>query len=179
MDELNQVSATSRRRYLSSFRPTGYNKGRNKAVQVLWFCTLNLIFIKWWCPARVRVTLLRIFQASVGDGVFIKHRVRILWPWKLAIGNNCWIGEDVWLLNLEPITLGDDVCLSQGAFLITGSHDRNDPAFSYDNAPILIGDGAWVAARATILRGVQVGAGATVTACSCISRNVPPGALAR
>lgn len=164
-------------RSLAAFRGEGYDKGRPKAVQALWFALMNLVFMKWWCPAPLRVALLRAFGAQVGERVLVRHRVRVLWPWKLTVGDDCWIGEDVWLLNLEPIVLGRDVCLSQGAFLVTGSHDRRSPSFEYDNAPITVEAGAWVAARATVLRGVTVGAGATVGACALASRDVPPGAL--
>ena len=129
-----------------------------------WFATMNLVFMKWWFPARLRPVLLRAFGAQVGDRVLIRHRVRILWPWKLTIGDDCWIGEDAWLLDLEPITLEHDVCISQGALLCTGSHDHRDPAFEYDNAPIRIGAGAWIAARATVLRGTTVAAGHVVPA---------------
>ena len=102
----------------------GYEKGRPMAIQALWFAVQNLIFIKWWCPGWLRPVLLRAFGANVGEGVFIRHRVRVLWPWKLTLGDHCWIGEDAWLLNLEPIVIGNDVCLSQGVFLCTGSHQR-------------------------------------------------------
>ncbi|MBK6873781.1 MAG: hypothetical protein IPG94_21050 [Kineosporiaceae bacterium] len=88
----------------------------------------------------------------------------MLWPWKLSIGNDCWIGEDAWLLNLEQITIENDVCLSQGALLCTGSHNHRDPAFGYDNGPIHVGTGAWIAARALVLRGTEVPAGAVVSA---------------
>ena len=129
-----------------------------------WFATMNLVFMKWWFPARLRPALLRAFGADIGDRVLIRHRVRILWPWKLTIGHDCWIGEDAWLLDLEPITIEHDVCISQGALLCTGSHDHRDPAFEYDNAPIRIGAGAWIAARATVLRGTTVAAGHVVPA---------------
>lgn len=164
-------------RDLAGFTGAGYDKGRPKLVQALWFAALNLVFYRWWCPARLRVIVLRMFGATIGNGVLIRHRVRVLWPWKLTVGDNCWIGEDAWLLNLEPITIGRDVCLSQGAMLCTGSHDRRSPTFEYDNGPITVADGAWVAVRATVLRGVTVGAGATVAAGAIASRDVPPGAV--
>ena len=94
--------------------------------------------------------------------MLIRHRVRVLWPWKLEIGDDCWIGEGVWLLNLEQITIADDVCLSQEAFLCTGSHQHQDPAFEFDNAPIRVGAGAWIAARAMVLRGTTIKAGEVV-----------------
>ena len=140
---------------------------------------LNLIFAKWWCPAGLRPWILRAFGARVGTGVFIRHRVRVLWPWKLVVGDDCWIGEDVWILNLEPITLGDDVCLSQAAYIFTGSHDRTSANFAYDNRAITIESGAWVAARATVLRGVTVGRGATVAAGAVLTRDLGAGEIYR
>jgi putative colanic acid biosynthesis acetyltransferase WcaF len=148
-----------------------YDKGRGFMWQAAWFAVQNLVFSAWWLPGRLRPIILRCFGAQVGDGVFIRHRVRILWPWKLSLGNDCWLGEDAWLLNLEDITIGHDVCISQAAFLCTGSHDPNDPAFGYRNAPIVIQPGAWVAARAVILPGVTVHADVTVPAGSMVSRD--------
>lgn len=162
-------------RRLSTFSGRGYDKGRPLLVQALWFAVQNLVFGKWWCPAGLRPRLLRAFGARVGDRVFIRHRVRVLWPWKLDIGNDVWIGEDAWLLNLEPITIGDDVCVSQGVFVCTGSHDARSPSFDYDNAPVRIGSMAWIGAQATLLRGVTVGKGATVGACALVVRDVPSG----
>lgn len=142
-------------------------------MQALWFCCLNLVFMKWWCPARLRVLMLRMFGADVGKGVLVRHRVRVLWPWKLAIGDHCWIGEGAWLLNLESIELEHDVCISQEALLCTGSHDAKSPTFEYDNAPIRICAGAWVAARATVLRGVTVGPNAVVPAGTVLRSDLP------
>lgn len=160
-------------RTLRNFSGAGYDKGRGWLWQALWFATQNLVFGAWWCPRRLRPIILRAFGAEVGERVFLRHRVRVLWPWKLSIGDDCWIGEDVWLLNLEPISIGRDVCLSQGALLCTGGHDRRSPTFEYDNGPIFIGDGAWVAARAMVLRGVTVEAAAVVGAGSVVREDVP------
>ena len=157
----------------------GYDKGRNMAWQAGWFAVQNLIFGAWWCPTRLRPKLLRMFGADVGTNVFIRHRVRVLWPWKLSIGSDSWIGEDVWLLSLEPIVVGSDVCLSQGVFLCTGGHDRRSADFRYDNGRISIGDGVWVATQALILRGVSVGTGSVVGARALISRDVTPGSRIR
>lgn len=157
-------------RSLRSFSGAGYDKGRPLAVQALWFAVMNLVFVKWWFPARLRPALLRAFGATVGQRVLIRHRVRVLWPWKLSVGDDCWIGEDAWLLNLEPITIEHDVCVSQGAFLCTGGHDHADPAFEYDNGPIHVGAGAWIAARSTVLRGVTVEPGELVPAGTVRSR---------
>lgn len=164
-------------RELRRFSGSGYDKGRSIYVQACWFAVLNLVFTKWWCPAKLRVLLLRAFGARIGTGVHIRHRVRVHWPWRLEIGNDCWIGEGAWLLNLLPIRIGSNVCISQEAMLVTGSHDRRSPTFEFDNAPIDIEEGAWIAARGVVLRGVRIGRNATVGANSVASVSVDPGEL--
>ena len=165
-------------RNLAGFTGAGYDKGRGIVWQALWVATSSLIIERTWCPAKLRVPILRAFGAKIGKGVLIRQHVRIHWPWKLTIADNVWIGVDAWLLNLEPITIGSNVCISQGAFLCTGSHDHRSPTFEFDNAPIVIEDGAWIAARATVLRGVTIGAGAIVGATALVTRSIPPSARA-
>ncbi|MEW1878599.1 DapH/DapD/GlmU-related protein [Rhodococcus sp. NPDC080181] len=169
-DELYNPSRSQRR--LGSFTGTGYTKGRNVVVQVAWLAISSTVFTQWWCPNRLRILILRLFGASIGTGVIIRHQVIIHWPWKLSIGNNTWVGQQAWLLNLEPITIGHDVCISQGAFICTGSHDRRSRSFEFDNAPVVIGDGAWVAARAIVLRGVSVGNNATIGAGTVVHESI-------
>ncbi|GAA2064434.1 hypothetical protein GCM10009722_27270 [Williamsia deligens] len=65
--------------------------------------------------------ILRAFGASIGHGVVFRHNVRVHWPWRLTIGDNSWIGEGAWILNLERVHIGDDVCISQDVLLCTGS----------------------------------------------------------
>lgn len=102
----------------------------------------------------------------------IRSRVRVHWPWKLTIGDSCWIGEGAWLLNLERIDIGHDVCISQEALICTGSHDFMSPTFEFDNGRISIADGAWIAVRATVLRGVSIGQAAVVSAGAVVHRDV-------
>ncbi len=163
-------------RSLAGFSGAGYDKGRGPAWQIAWQVVSGLLVVRWWCPSRLRNAVLRAFGAELGEGVLIRHQVRIHWPWKLTVGDHSWIGEQAWLLNLEPIVIGHDVCVSQGVLLCTGSHDRRSPTFEFDNAPIVVEDGAWIAARATVLRGVTVGRAAVVGATALVVRDVPAGA---
>jgi putative colanic acid biosynthesis acetyltransferase WcaF len=174
MPENAVTTGTTRR--LGDFTGAGYDKGRPVLAQIAWFATQNLVFGKWWFPLRWRPTVLRFFGGRVGARVRIRHNVRVHWPWKLSIGDDVWIGEDAWILNLEPVTIGHDVCMSQGAMLCTGSHSRSSPTFEFDNAPISLADGSWVAAKAVVLRGVTVHRGAVVGAGAVAVSDVPAGA---
>ncbi len=162
-------------RSLSGFTGGGYERGRGAIWQAGWVVCQSLLFQRTFMPARARTALLRAFGAEVGEGVLIRHGVTIHWPWKLAIGDHSWIGVGVWILNLEPVSIGHDTCISQQAFLCTGSHDRHSATFEFDNAPIAIGNGVWVAARATILRGVTIGDEAVIGACALVARDVGSG----
>ena len=165
------------RHNLRGFTGVGYEKGRSPARQFSWMLVSGLIVTRWWCPVSLRIRILRSYGAIIGDGVLIRHRVRIHWPWKLRVGDGSWIGEETWILNLEPVTIGADVCISQGVLLCTGSHLRRSPTFEFDNAPIVIEDGAWVAARATVLRGCTIGADSIVGATALVVADVAPGAV--
>ncbi len=171
-----EAADTPTLRDLSGFTGAGYDKGRGVFSQALWVMTSACVFEKVWFPSFMRVKVLRAFGAHIGQRVLIRHGVRIHWPWKLSVGDDVWIGVDAWLLNLEPIAVGSNVCISQGTFLCTGSHDAESPTFEFDNAPITIGAGAWIAARATILRGVTVGEGAVVGAAALVVRDIAPNA---
>ncbi|OZF04153.1 MULTISPECIES: DapH/DapD/GlmU-related protein [Nocardiaceae] len=164
-------------RSLAGFTGAGYDKGRPLLVQALWLTVSTVFLGRWWCPNSVRVATLRAFGAQIGPGVLVRHGVRIHWPWKLSIGADSWVGEDVWILNLEPVTIGANTCISQGVLLCTGSHDRRSPTFEFDNAPIIVGSSVWIAARATVLRGVTIGDDATVGATALVTRDVLPGAV--
>lgn len=156
-----------------------YDKGRSRAWQALWHATSHLVFQKWWFPARLRPALLRAFGATVDDDVVIRQDVRIHWPWRLHVAGPTWIGHGAWLLNLADVVIERDVCLSQEAFLCTGSHDRNDSAFEHANAPITVHRGAWVCARAVLLAGTEIGEHAVVGAGAVVHGTVAPSAIVR
>jgi putative colanic acid biosynthesis acetyltransferase WcaF len=160
---------------LSEFSGYGYDKGRSRAWQIAWIAFQSTLFRRWWFPAAGRRAVLRSFGATVGRGVLVRHNVTIHWPWKLSIGDHSWIGDGAWILNLEPVAIGDNTCISQGALLCTGSHNRASPTFEFDNAPIVIGSGVWIAARAVVLRGVSIGDGCVVGATALVSRSLAPG----
>ena len=160
--------------HLCNFDNSWYHPGRSRALQLLWFF-LGLPLLR--CPlipfSGFRVWLLRLFGATVGEGVVIKPGVRVKYPWHLTVGNDSWIGEDCWIDNLTGVRIGSNVCLSQCCYLCTGNHDWKDPAFGLIAEPIELGDGCWIGARALIAPGVVVGACAIAAAGSVIRKNIP------
>jgi putative colanic acid biosynthesis acetyltransferase WcaF len=135
---------------------------------------LLLVSNPWQISSRLRRAALRAFGARIGDGVVLRPRLRVRFPWKLTIGDRSWIGEDVWLHNQDRLTIGADVVVSQGTFVTTGSHaHRRDMALI--TRPVLICDGAWVTARCTVLGGSRIGVSALVTPGTVVRADVPDG----
>jgi putative colanic acid biosynthesis acetyltransferase WcaF len=83
----------------------------------------------------------------------IKPAVNIKYPWKLQIGEHSWIGEKVWIDNLSEVIIGNNVTLSQGSLLLTGSHDHRRGSFDFLSNPIVLEDGVWIAAKAIVTGG--------------------------
>jgi putative colanic acid biosynthesis acetyltransferase WcaF len=158
---------------LASFDNSWYRPGRSRLVQGTWFFIGLPILRSAWLPSSgIRRGLLRLFGARVGRGVVVKPGVRVKYPWLLEVGENTWIGEDVWLDNLAWIRIGSNVCISQGAYLCTGNHDWTDPAFGLIVRPVVVHDGAWIGAMAVICPGVEVGVCAVASAGSVVRSNL-------
>ncbi len=159
---------------LHDFDNSWYHPGRSRFWQIAWFFTgLPLLRCSLLPSSRLRVLLLRLFGARVGAGAVIKPGVRVKYPWHLKIGDDCWLGEDCWIDNLTAVCLGDNVCISQGAYLCTGNHDWSDVCFGLSVNPIQLGDSAWVGSRAFIGPGVVLGEGAVAAAGSVVARSIP------
>lgn len=159
---------------LDLFRPTGLDRGRPKHTEALWYFVKVWFFLSPWpWPVRFKRWLLIRFGAKVGKGLYMRPRVGIHFPWKLTIGDHCWVGDGVEILNLEPVTLEDHVVIGHQAYLAAGSHDARSRSMAYANKPIVIRRGTWIATRAFIGPGVTVGENCVVGACAVVMKSVP------
>lgn len=159
---------------LKAFDNHGFSRGRPAIVEALWVLVQALLVSSFIPGSTHRCVLLRLFGARIGRGVVFKPGVRVKFPWKLSVGDWSWIGEDVWIDNLAEVTIGDDCCLSQGAYLCAGSHDWSLESFDLIVKPITLCNGAWVAAMARVAPGVTVGEGAVLALGAIATRDLPP-----
>lgn len=158
---------------LSSFSAEGFNKGASLYKRATWYF-VNALFVRAsWNPfALPKIWLLRLFGAEIGHGLVFKNNVNIKSPWNLAVGDHCWIGENVWIDNLDKVYIGNNVCISQGALLLTGNHDYTRVSMPFRNAPIKIDDGVWIGANTTVCAGVTAHQNAILTVGSMTSKDL-------
>lgn len=161
---------------LSRFNNSAFDRGAPASKEALWWVARSLLFAPWFpIPSSLKVAALRAFGARVGSGVVIRSRVNITFPWRLEIGDNVWIGDEVMILSLDRVTVGKNTCLSQRSFLCTGSHDFGRESFDLTTKPIVIGDSCWIGAMAFVGPGVTFHHGSRCLAGSVVVKDVEVG----
>ena len=155
--------------------PPGFRGRPAWLVQIWWMVELFLFRLSPQVMYRWRASLLRLFGARIGEGVLIRPTVRVVYPWKVSIGDRSWIGDDVVLYSLGQIRIGADSVISQRSYICTGTHDYKDPRFRISAAPVNIGGEVWIAADVFVAPGVSVGDGAVVQARSTVLSDLPGG----
>ncbi len=166
---------------LAAFEATRsrFDRGASRWVEALWYACKSVFFLSPIpFPSAWKCAILRAFGARIGRDVTIHPRVNIKFPWRLEIGDHVWIGEEVFLLNLAPVRIGSHCCLSQRAFLCTGSHNYRRDTFDLVLAPVTIESESWLAAQCFVAPGVTIGPNSVIGAGSIVTRDVPPKTLA-
>ena len=141
---------------LESYDNKNFSRGAPALVEALWLAVSGLLVETWLPGSYWRITILKLFGANIGGAVVLKPGIKIKFPWRLQLGSHVWIGERVWIDNLELVSIGDNTCISQGAFICTGSHDFKSPGFDLITEKIVIGSRVWVGAYSRIFVGANI-----------------------
>ncbi len=115
----------------------------------------------------------------IGDEfkIWSGHRQTLISGWgKLTIGDRVFVNCGTVLLSVVEITIGDDVALANEVYVMD-SNSHGVEGRDTVEAPVRIGDGTWVGARAMILPGVTIGKRVVVGAGSVVTRDVPDDVL--
>ncbi len=159
---------------LKTFKIPNEFRGKSKfLVQFWWIIQGTLFRLSPQFMYGWRRLLLRLFGAKIGDSVLIRPTVKVLYPWKLTIGNWSWIGDEVTLYNMANINIGVNCVISQKSYLCTGTHDHTKPTFDIYAKPIEIKDEVWVASDVFVTPGVTIGYGTVVGFRSTVNKDLP------
>lgn len=144
-----------------------------KLKYVLWLVISNIFFLtNIPYPNSFKVFILKLFGAKIGKVAIIKPWVKIKFPWLLSLGDHVWLGESCWIDNISSVYIGNNVCISQGALLLTGNHDYTQIDFPLNSKNIIIEDGVWIGAKCIIIGGVHIETHAVLNTLSVASRNL-------
>jgi putative colanic acid biosynthesis acetyltransferase WcaF len=153
--------------------------GSERVLRVLW--EICWIVFCAWTPKPLnewRLFWLRVFDAKIDGKPFVHQRARIAIPWNLTLHDRACLGDRANAYTLGEIEIGARATVAQEAYLSTGSHDFSQPGMPLVTAKIVIGDDAFVGARAFVLPGVTIGARSVIGACSVVTHDVPDNVIA-
>lgn len=115
--------------------------------------------------------LKELFEDRIGEGSYLASPLNGAAIEKLIIGKNCFINGNLLAMARGGITIGDNVQIAGNVQLLSNNHDPYDRQI-LTCKPIVIGDGVWIGAGATILPGVTVGKHAIIGAASVVTHDV-------
>jgi len=137
---------------LAAFNNSWFKPGSKWKIALWYF--VNIIFTQSRHPfSGLRVFWLRIFGATITGRVIIRPGVRVKYPWMLRVNGPVWMGEDVWIDNLDHVEIASNCCISQGAMLLCGNHDYTSHQFDLLTGPIILEDGVWIGAKSVVCPG--------------------------
>lgn len=159
---------------LKNFNNKWYKPG-STWKRIIWYIVAMFIFeTPLPFPYSLKRFLLRLFGAKIGKNVVIKPMVKIKYPWFLTVGDYSWIGEYVWIDNLASVKIGNNVCISQGCYIVTGNHNYKSETFDLMLGPIIIEDGAWLGAKSIILPNSIISSHCVISAGSIVKGKTLP-----
>jgi acetyltransferase-like isoleucine patch superfamily enzyme len=136
------------------------------------------------CFCRLRTAIYRLAGVEIGPRTSVLGRLTLAGTGPvhrhLHIGSDCIINAPLFLDLSAEIRIGNGVSIGHHSVFVTTHHEIGSPGFRSGmtiKRPILIEDGSWVAARATILPGVTIGQSSVVASGSVVAKNVPSNAL--
>jgi maltose O-acetyltransferase len=129
---------------------------------------------------RARAAVLRLGGLQIGRGTVVFGRMTVTGSAHPAntvrIGRWCWLNRGCFIDASAQVTIADRVAIGHDVMILTSTHEVGPPvrrASEMVLAPVTIGEGAWIGARAVVLPGVSIGEGAVVGAGAVVTRDVP------
>jgi acetyltransferase-like isoleucine patch superfamily enzyme len=121
----------------------------------------------------------RAKRLGFGEGTSIYDSSHVFGD--VRVGRHTWIGPFTLLDGSGGLEIGDYCSISTGVQIY--SHDTVDWAVSggvvpYERAPVLVGSRCYIGAQTVVAKGVRIGEGSIVGACSFVRADLPPGSIA-
>lgn len=120
-----------------------------------------------------KLYLTGILRMRIGKGSAI-HMGCFVTGRHIVIGDHTVINRKCHLDGRVGLTIGRNVSISPECGILSLDHDPQSPDFATVPGPVVIGDYAWIGARALILPGTELGEGAVVGAGAVVTRSCAP-----
>ncbi len=143
-----------------------------------------------WNTARRTHLLKKIFPNSVvNKDIFFEPSIRVEYGFNTVFGKCFFMNYDCQLLDVAPITIGDNVMFGPRVIIATPMHpllaeervfqEYPDGMHCLEYAkPVTIGNNVWIASNVTVCGGVEIGDNTIIGAGSVVTRSIPANVIA-
>ena len=142
------------------------------------FLALANWLLRWPGHNFRRFIFARFIGNPIGDRSYIERGCRVSGRGGVSIGNGCNINRGTLLDGRGGLRIGNLVNISDDVLILTDEHDPDSPSFEDRPNSVEIGDRCWVATRAMILPGSDIGDGALIAASAVVSGVIPNDVIA-
>lgn len=141
----------------------------------IWRIIVNKIAASALVPSRLRAQIWRAVGVTVGSHPHLAAHCILIDP-DVTLKNSVLFNVGVTVVGRGGVLIGNGVQIGTNVLISTSSHEIGDAskrAGEVIDAPVVIGDGCWIGASATIMHGVTVGEGSIVGAGALVTRDLP------
>ena len=156
--------------------PRGFR--RRNIDSAWWHWLVNDVAASPALDRRTRSKILRRAGMDIGKGIV--ESCCYFFSANLTLGDYAVINQHVYLDNKEHISIGPRCGISMGSMLFTSNHEMGDDMkrwAEFKPAPITIGAGVWLGARAIVMPGVTIGDGCLVATGAVVAKDLEPNGL--
>ncbi|RRD92392.1 sugar O-acetyltransferase [Clostridiales bacterium COT073_COT-073] len=125
--------------------------------------------------------MLRQLFGKAGKGMYIEPTFRCDYGYNIYIGDNFYSNYNLIILDIAPVTIGNNVMIAPNVGIYTAGHPIHPAArqsgYEY-GAPITIGDGVWIGAHSVLNPGVNIGENTVIGAGSVVTKDIPANCVA-
>ena len=130
----------------------------------------------------VHISVVRGATLTIADKVTIEQACQLVSEGVLTIGADSFVGTGTIIVAVERVTIGRDALIAAYVTIRDQDHCHmigSEPFHRQGlvTGPIEIGDNAWIATKATILKGVRIGDGAIVASNAVVTSSVAPAII--
>ncbi|MBG6058657.1 maltose O-acetyltransferase [Cryobacterium sp. MP_M5] len=152
--------------------------------QPIWFGLWHDIYFNWLVaspllPRAARYLALRLGGFDV-EKCAISSGVTWFGSGEVAIGARSFLNRGCVVNHSGSVRIGRDCALGMGCLIATASHHQGPSskrAGDGFSSPVVIGDGAWLGARVTVLAGVTIGPGTIIAAGAVVTKDCEADSL--
>ncbi|MBC2318264.1 acyltransferase [Listeria booriae] len=123
----------------------------------------------------IRGFLMRPFFKKCGKGFRIASGVIINNPERIEIGDNVYIAHNNWMNGVGGLKIDSNVRIGPMSVIVTSQHtfENGKMTSGYTPAPVRIGSGCWIASKAVITDGVEIGSDSLIAAGAVVTKSFP------